>query len=157
MEAGGSSDESCRRPNEDPHPRRIDNDLARAYVPARRTFGGGLSEKEAGSTSRPELRRVRDKLPERLNAGILLGDGGFCILGWMLTLAGFHPITIYNSTLFVTDPDPRRSGLAVEVVAGIYGLPAAAVEELARTNDTTPAELRVQTVRRMLDDLLETP
>jgi hypothetical protein len=106
--------------------------------------------------SRPELRRVRDKLPERLNAGILFGDGGFCILGWMLTLVGFHPITIYNSTLFVADPDPRRSGLAVEVVARIYGLPEAAVEELARTNDTTPTERRVQTVRQMLDDLLET-
>jgi len=118
-------------------------------------LGAGVSETEAGAIRRPELRRVRDKLPERLNAGILLGDGGFCILGWMLTLAGFHPITLYNSTLFVTDPDPRRSGLAVEVVAGIYGLPEAAVEELARTNDTTPIELRVQTVRQMLDDLLE--
>jgi len=118
-------------------------------------LGGGLSEKEPDAIGRPELRRVRDKLPERLNAGILLGDGGFCILGWMLTLAGFHPITLYNSTLFVTDPDPRRSGLAVEIVAGIYGLPQAAVEELARTNDTTPTERRVQTVRQMLDDLLE--
>jgi hypothetical protein len=115
-----------------------------------------LSEKEPAATSGPELRRVRDKLPERLNAGILLGDGGFCILGWMLTLAGFHPITMYNSTLFVADPDPRRSGLAVDVVAGIYGLPEAAVEELARTNDATPPERRVQAVRQMLDDLLET-
>lgn len=106
--------------------------------------------------SRPELHRVRDKLPEHLNAGILLGDGGFCVLGWMLTLAGFHPITMYNSTHFVADPDPRRSGLAVEVVAGIYGLPKATVEELARTNDTTPTERRVQAVRELLDDLLET-
>jgi hypothetical protein len=105
--------------------------------------------------STPDLRRVRDKLPERLNAGILLGDGGFCILGWMLTLAGFHPIALYNSTLFVADPDPRRSGLAVDVVARIYGLPEATVEDLARINDGTPAELRVQTVREMLDDLLE--
>jgi hypothetical protein len=119
-------------------------------------LGGVLSETEPGATNRPELRRVRDKLPERLNAGILLGDGGFCILGWMLTLAGFHPIAMSNSTLFVADPDPRRSGLAVEVVAGIYGLPPAAVEELARTNDTTPTALRVQAVRQMLDDLLET-
>jgi hypothetical protein len=30
------------------------------------------------------------------------------------------------------------------------------VEELARTNDTTPTALRVQAVRQMLDDLLET-
>jgi hypothetical protein len=118
-------------------------------------LGGALSEKEPGAISRPELRRVRDKLPERLNAGMLLGDGGFCILGWMLTLAGFHPITMYNSTLFVADPDPQRSGLAVHVVAGIYGLPEAAVEELARTNDTTPTERRVQAVRQMLDDMLE--
>ena len=116
-----------------------------------------MSEAERGAVSRPELRRVRDKLPERLNAGILLGDGGFCILGWMLTLAGFHPIALYNSTLFVTDPDPRRSGLAVDVVAQIYGLPEATVEELARTNDTTPTEQRVETVRQMLDDLLATP
>ena len=115
-----------------------------------------MSEAGRGAINRPELRRVRDKLPERLNAGILLGDGGFCILGWMLTLAGFHPIALYNSTLFVTDPDPRRSGLAVDVVAKTYGLPEDAVEELARTNDTTPAELRVETVRRMLDELLET-
>ncbi len=105
--------------------------------------------------STAELCRVRDKLPERLNAGILLGDGGFCILGWMLTLAGFHPIGLYNSTLFVADPDPRRSGLAVDVVARIYDLPATAVEDLARINDGTPAERRVETVRQMLDDLLE--
>ena len=30
---------------------------------------------------RDRVRALRDGLPNRLNAGILMGDGGFCILG----------------------------------------------------------------------------
>ncbi len=101
------------------------------------------------------LRRARDTLPSKLNAGILLGDGGFCILGWLLTVAGFHPITMYNSTLFVADPDPQRGGPVIDVVARLYGLPAERVQALARTNDDTPAPARVDAVRRELDRLLE--
>ena len=33
------------------------------------------------------VARARDGLPRRLNAGILMGDGGFCVLGWMLLTA----------------------------------------------------------------------
>ena len=101
------------------------------------------------------LRRVHDTLPSRLNAGMLLGDGGFCILGWMLTLAGFHPITMYNSTLFVADPDPERAGPVVDVVARLYGLEPHRVEALARLNDETPSEKRVEVVRDELERLLE--
>jgi hypothetical protein len=101
------------------------------------------------------LRRVRDTLPSKLNAGMLLGDGGFCILGWMLTLAGFHPITMYNGSLFVADPDPARSGRVVDVLAGLYDLPAPEVEALGRLNDEAPAEARVAAVRQELDRLLE--
>lgn len=101
------------------------------------------------------LRRVRDTLPSKLNAGMLLGDGGFCILGWMLTLAGFHPITMYNSSLFVADPDPGRSGRVVDVLARLYGLPAQEVEALGRLNDDAPTEARVEAVRHELDRLLE--
>ena len=101
------------------------------------------------------LRRVRDVLPSKLNAGMLLGDGGFCILGWMLTLAGFHPITMYNSSLFVADPDPERSGRVVDVVARLYGLSPNDVEALGRLNDDAPTDARVETVRQELDRLLE--
>lgn len=101
------------------------------------------------------LRRVRDTLPPTLNTGILLGDGGFCILGWMLTLAGYHPITMYNSTLFVADPDPARGGPVVDVVARLYDLPPDEVELLARINDNTPAAQRSEVVRHELDRLLE--
>jgi hypothetical protein len=101
------------------------------------------------------LRRVRDTLPAKLNAGMLLGDGGFCILGWMLTLAGFHPITMYNGSLFVADPDPARSGRVVDVVAGLYGLAPEEVEGLGQLNDEVPSESRVEAVRQELDRLLE--
>ena len=47
------------------------------------------------------VARARDGLPRRLNAGILMGDGGFCVLGWMLLTAGFHPITLYANTVGV--------------------------------------------------------
>ncbi len=76
-------------------------------------------------------------------------------MGWLLTVAGFHPITMYNSTLFVADSDPERGGPVVDVVARLYGLPAERVQALARTNDDTPAPARVDAVRRELDRLLE--
>jgi hypothetical protein len=98
------------------------------------------------------LRRARDQLPPRLNAGILMGDGGFCILGWMLLQAGFHQITLYGNTLAVTSP--QQSGHAVDVVARVYGLERAAVRELAELNDRTPSAERVAAVRRRLDRIL---
>ena len=99
------------------------------------------------------VRRVRDTLPPTLNAGILMGDGGFCILGWALTAAGYHPITIYGSTLAVHDA--RAGGSAVTLVARLLDLPAATVRALAELNDTTPSASRVDAVRARLDDLLE--
>jgi hypothetical protein len=98
------------------------------------------------------LRQVRDGLPPRLNAGILMGDGGFCILGWMLMSAGFHPIAIYNNTVAVSDA--RVGGPAVDVVARIFGLPVDVVVELAELNDATPTRQRVDAVRGRLDEIL---
>ncbi len=98
------------------------------------------------------LEKARAGLPKRLNAGILQGDGGFCILGWLLVCAGFHPIAIYGSTHAVIDA--HRGGRAVDVVAREYGLAPEAVADLAHLNDGTPAAQRVQAVRERLDALL---
>ena len=101
---------------------------------------------------RDRLRRLRDTLPRTLNVGILMGDGGFCVLGWMLFTAGFHPITMYGNTIAVVEP--ARGGPAIDVVAREYGLPRTEVVELARLNDTTPTETRVDAIRTRLDELL---
>ena len=98
------------------------------------------------------LERVRDTLPRRLNAGILMGDGGFCILGWMLLTAGFHPITLYANTLGVVDPG--AGGPAVDVVARVYALDREDVVALARLNDATPRADRTAVVRARLGELL---
>jgi len=98
------------------------------------------------------LQRVRDGLPRRLNAGILMGDGGFCILGWMLLTAGYHPITLYSNTIGVVDPG--TGGPAIDVVARVYGLERSSVVELARLNDGTPRAERTAAVRAALDALL---
>ena len=95
---------------------------------------------------------LRDSLPSRLNAGILMGDGGFCILGWSLFVLGYHPITMYANTLAVVDPE--RGGPAIDVVAREYDLPREIVVALARCNDTSTAESRVGAVRNFLDGLL---
>jgi len=100
----------------------------------------------------PMLQQVRDGLPKRLNAGILMGDGGFCILGWMLLSAGFHPITLYGNTLGVVDPG--KGGPAIDVVARVYGLDRDDVVALARLNDATPRAARTAAVRDALDALL---
>jgi hypothetical protein len=98
------------------------------------------------------LRQARDGLPRRLNCGILMGDGGFCVLGWMLLSAGFHPITLYANTLGVVEPG--LGGPAIDVVARVYDLPRHAVQELARLNDGTPSSDRSAAVRARLDELL---
>jgi hypothetical protein len=102
--------------------------------------------------NRSLLEKARDGLPKRLNAGILQGDGGFCILGWMLVCAGFHPIAIYGSTHAVIDA--HRGGRAIDVVAREYGLDPEAVADLALLNDRTPATRRVQAVRERLEAIL---
>ncbi len=101
---------------------------------------------------REALQRVRDQLPRRLNAGILMGDGGLCILGHMLVSAGHLPIAIYASTLALSDPLQGES--AIDAVAREYALPREAVLELARCNDRTPLAERVAAVRAALDRLL---
>ena len=98
------------------------------------------------------LRRVRDTLPGRLNAGILLGDGGFCVLGWMMVIAGYHEITFYSSTIAVFHP--QKGGSVVDVIANEYGLDRDDVIRLARTNDDTPDAERADAVRSVLDDLI---
>ena len=115
----------------------------------------GPSPPDHGMSSRPDLallRRVRDGLPPFLNAGILMGDGGFCILGWMLYCAGFHEISLYGNTVAVADL--ARGGPAVDVVAQVFGLDADEVHHLARLNDQSPADERVAAVRRRLDQFL---
>jgi hypothetical protein len=99
------------------------------------------------------VARVRDQLPPRLNAGILMGDGGCCILGWMLILAGYHPITIYANTNAVVDQ--HRGGPAIDVVAREYGLDHDTVVELARLNDATPTPARNDAVRARLTEMLD--
>lgn len=98
------------------------------------------------------LQQVRDTLPPRLNAGILMGDGGFCALGWMLFSAGFHPITLYANTLGVVHPE--LGGPAVDVVARTFGLPRDDVIAIGELNDETSTDARVDAVRRALDELL---
>jgi len=99
------------------------------------------------------LQRVSDTLPRRLNAGILMGDGGFCVLGWMLLSAGFHPITLYANTVGVVDP--AVGGPAIDVVARVYGLPRDEVVALARINDATPRADRRGAVRARLQEILD--
>ena len=99
------------------------------------------------------LRQARDTLPKRLNAGILMGDGGFCILGWMLLTAGYHPITMYSNTIGVVDP--ATGGPAIDVVSRVYDVDRAAVVELARLNDSTPRASRRDVLRGAIDALLE--
>jgi hypothetical protein len=100
------------------------------------------------------LRQARDGLPGHLNAGMLFGEGGFCILGWMLFSAGLHHITLYGNTIGVVDP--QSGGPATDVVARTYGLAQADVESLAQLNDRTPSSERVAAVAARLDDLIRT-
>ena len=99
------------------------------------------------------LQQARDRLPPRLNAGILQGDGGFCVLGWMLVCAGYHPIKIYSFAIGVADP--VHGGSAIDVVAREYDLPADTVRELAQLNDATASDDRVSAVRHRMDAILE--
>jgi hypothetical protein len=101
---------------------------------------------------REQVEQLRDSLPSRLNAGILMGDGGFCILGWALFIRGYHPITLYANTLAVVEP--QHGGPAIDVVAREYGIPRDDVVALARVNDGTAAAARVAAVRAALDALL---
>jgi len=98
------------------------------------------------------LQQARDTLPKRLNAGILMGDGGFCVLGWMLLTAGYHPITLYSNTVGVVDP--ATGGPAIDVVARVYGLERSDVVELARLNDATPRAERRDALRVAIDALI---
>jgi hypothetical protein len=98
------------------------------------------------------LEQARAGLPRRLNAGILLGEGGCCILGWMLLVAGYHEIALFGNTIGVVDP--ARGGRAPEVVAEAYELPLAEVQALAQLNDGTPSADRVAAVAARLDGLL---
>jgi hypothetical protein len=107
----------------------------------------------ASSADRERLAAVHDSLPARLNAGILMGDGGFCILGWMLLCAGFHPITMYANTIAVVEPE--RGGHAVDVVAREYGIERDEVIALAKVNDATPIDARTDAVRAKLAALME--
>ncbi len=81
-----------------------------------------------------------------------MGDGGFCVLGWLLYSAGYHPITLYANTLAVVDP--AKGGPAVDVVARVYEVPRDDVVSLARLNDSTDAAGRTDAVRARLDDWL---
>jgi hypothetical protein len=98
------------------------------------------------------LEQARRTLPPRLNAGVLLGEGGCCILGWLLLVAGYHEIALFGNTIGVVDP--AKGGPATMLVADAYGLAPADVEALAQLNDATPGETRVAAVAARLDELL---
>ena len=98
------------------------------------------------------LEQVRASLPSRLNAGLLLGEGGCCILGWMLLVAGYHEIALFGNTIGVVDPG--RGGPAPELVARTYELPLRDVQALAQLNDGTPTADRVAAVAGRLEELL---
>jgi hypothetical protein len=98
------------------------------------------------------LERARTSLPPRLNAGLLLGEGGCCILGWMLLVAGFHEIALFGNTIGVVDPG--HGGPAPDVVADVYDLALRDVQALAQLNDETPTGERVRAVAARLDELL---
>src|SRR5262249_4125947 len=101
------------------------------------------------------LQAARDTLPRRLNRGILMGDGGFCVLGHMLAVAGYHPILVYASTHTVLDP--RFGGNVVDVVAREYDLARDDVLQLAATNDQRPSDRGGAAGRAVMDELLERP
>ena len=137
-EVGGTSNAVGRagRPDEiaygDPVPR-----LRRGQLPVGRDHLHRRRPRSAATDlnmDRGRVQALRDGLPPRLNAGILMGDGGFCILGWALFTVGFHPITMYANTLAVVDLE--RGGPAIDVVAREY--------ELARE----PTSLRSRAQRR---------
>jgi hypothetical protein len=98
------------------------------------------------------VRRARASLPPTLNAGLLMGEGGCCILGWMLLVAGFHEITLFGNTIGVVDP--ARGGPATHLVADTYDLALTDVEALAQLNDDTPSADRVAAVAARLDEWL---
>ena len=102
--------------------------------------------------NRELLEKARDTLPPRLNAGILLGDGGFCVLGWMMLTAGYHHITFYSSTVAVLHP--QKGGSVVDVLANEYGLDRDDVIRLGRVNDDTPESERTAAVRAVLGELI---
>jgi len=83
---------------------------------------------------------------------VLMADGGFCVLGWIVLSAGYHPIAIYGSTFWVNDPE--TGGTAVDVVARLCELSTEDVRALGELNDANPTESRVDAVRRHLDELL---
>src|SRR5258708_33209798 len=82
------------------------------------------------------LRQARASLPPQLNAGMLFGEGGFCILGWLLFSAGWHHITLYGNTVGVVDPE--RGGPAPAAVVTTYCLHRHHHEAPAAPNHTTP-------------------
>ena len=94
-------------------------------------------------------------LPERLNRGILMGEGGPCILGWLWLVTGNHPISIYAG--IETIAHPRIGGPAIEVIARLYGLDPGVVAALKRANDDAPPAERSATVRRILEQILADP
>ena len=98
------------------------------------------------------LERVRDTLPQRLNAGMLLGDGGFCVMGWMMVCAGYHEITYYSSTIAILHP--QHGGSVIDFLAREYELDRDAVVHLARLNDETSTDARHDAVRAALDELI---
>ncbi len=107
------------------------------------------------ATNTALLERARRTLPPRLNAGVLLGEGGCCILGWLLLVAGYHEISLFGNTVGVVDP--AQGGPATQLVARAYGLALRDVEALAQLNDATPGPERVAAVAGRLDELLARP
>lgn len=98
------------------------------------------------------LKAARAALPRVLNRGMLMGERGPCVLGFLWMAAGHHPIGLYAGIDAIADP--RLGGPAIDVIAGIYGLEREDVARLRRANDDTPAAERSKVVGRLLDELI---
>jgi hypothetical protein len=98
------------------------------------------------------LKAARAALPRVLNRGMLMGERGPCVLGFLWMAAGHHPISLYAG--IDTIAHPRLGGPAVDVIASLYGIDREAVAALRRANDDTPAAERSKVIGRMLDELI---
>ena len=86
---------------------------------------------------RERVERLRNGLPGRLNTGILMGDGGFCVLGWVL----FSSASTRSACTATHSRSSTRhaADLRSKSWRGEYGLGREQVLDLARLNDATPA------------------
>src|SRR5262249_26951050 len=98
------------------------------------------------------LKAARAALPPVLNRGMLMGERGPCVLGFLWLATGRHPIGLYAGTHQIADP--RLGGPAGDVIARLYGPERADVGALRHANDEARAAERSRLVGRLLDELI---